>query len=134
MENLCDIGIVHRDLKASNIFVSPGEYEKDDIIRYHKSRKVEVNEDVAYDEFWVFVGDYESLDGVVGTGFWRPPEELKAVKEDIRLTYTRAVDVYGYGMVCYELLTGHIPFQCEGVRRTDYDAVLSGRRQSCLTT
>jgi hypothetical protein len=36
--------------------------------------------------------------------------------------------VYGFGMVCYELLTGHIPFQCEGVQRTDYDAVLSGRR------
>jgi serine/threonine protein kinase len=64
----------------------------------------------------------------VGTGFWRPPEVLKALKEDIRPTYTTAVDVYGFGMVCYELLTGHIPFQCEGVRRTDYDAVLSGRR------
>jgi serine/threonine protein kinase len=64
----------------------------------------------------------------VGTGFWRPPEVLKAVKEDIRPTFTTAADVYGFGMVCYELLTGHIPFQCEGVLRTDYDAVLSGRR------
>jgi serine/threonine protein kinase len=53
---------------------------------------------------------------------------LKAVKEDIRPTYTPAVDVYGFGMVCYELLTGHIPFQYEGIRRPDYDVVLSGRR------
>jgi serine/threonine protein kinase len=128
MENLRVIGIIHRSLKASDIFVVPGEYEKDGRVRYHNSRKVELKEDLAYDWFFVCVGDYEGSNGVVGTGFWRPPEVLKAVKEDIRPTYTTAVDVYGFGMVCYELLTGHIPFQCEGVRRSDYDAVLSGRR------
>ncbi len=128
MANLCAKGIIHRDLKASNIFVTPVEYTKKGHSRIHNSRKVELKEDLAYDRFWVFVGDYETSDGVVGTGFWRPPEVLKAVKKGIRPTYTPAVDVYGFGMVCYELLTGHIPFQCEGVRRTDYDAVLSGRR------
>jgi serine/threonine protein kinase len=128
MKNLSAKGIIHRDLKASNIFVTPVEYTKKGHTRIHNSRKVELKEDLAYDRFWVFVGDYETSDGVVGTGFWRPPEVLKAVKKDIRPTYTPAVDVYGFGMVCYELLTGHIPFQCEGVRRTDYDAVLSGRR------
>jgi serine/threonine protein kinase len=128
MEDLCVIGIIHRDLKASNIFVSPLEFLKQGQTRIHHSRKVELKEDLAYDWFMVRVGDYESSDGVVGTGFWRPPEVLKAVKERIRPTFTTAVDVYGFGMVCYELLTGHIPFQCEGVRRTDYDAVLSGRR------
>ncbi|KAH9576749.1 hypothetical protein CY35_01G180000 [Sphagnum magellanicum] len=128
MKSLWRIGIIHRDLKASNIFVSPGEYDEDGSIRYQHSRKVELKEDLAYDRFSVYVGDYESSDGVVGTGFWRPPEVLKAVKEDITPTYTSAVDVYGFGMVCYELLTGHIPFQCEGLQRTDYDAVLSGRR------
>ncbi|CAM6044415.1 unnamed protein product, partial [Sphagnum compactum] len=128
MENLCEIGIIHRDLKASNIFVLPGEYEKDGRIRYHNSREVELKEDLAYDWFLVYVGDYESSDCVVGTGFWRPPEVLKAVKERITPTFTAAVDVYSFGMVCYELLTGYIPFECEGVRRTDYDAVLSGGR------
>jgi serine/threonine protein kinase len=128
MEYLCVIGIIHRDLKASNIFVDPVELDEDGRERFHNSRKVELKEDLAYDWFSAYVGDYESSDGVVGTGFWRPPEVLKAVKEDIRPIYTTAVDVYGFGMVCYELLTGHIPFQCEGVRRTDYDAVLSGRR------
>jgi serine/threonine protein kinase len=128
MDNLCKFGIIHRDLKASNIFVSPAELEKNGRMRIHKSRKVELKEVFPYDDFSVYVGDYESSDGVVGTGFWRPPEVLKAVKEDIRPTYTPAADVYGFGIVCYELLTGHIPFQCEDVRRTDYDAVLSGRR------
>ncbi|KAH9576744.1 hypothetical protein CY35_01G179500 [Sphagnum magellanicum] len=128
MEDLCAIGIVHRDLKASNIFVSSLETDKNGYNVYENSRKVELKEDLAYAGFMVYVGDYESSDGVVGTGFWRPPEVLKALKERITATYTTAVDVYGFGMVCYELLTGHIPFQCEGVRRTDYDAVLSGRR------
>jgi len=128
MENLCEIGIIHRDLKASNIFVLPGEDEKDGIIRYHNSRKVELKEGLLYDWFLVYVGDFATSDGVVGTGFWRPPEVLKALKEGIMPTYTPAVDVYGFGMVCYELLTGHIPFQCEGVRTVHYDVVLSGRR------
>jgi serine/threonine protein kinase len=128
MDNLCKIGIIHRDLKASNIFVSPVERTKDGKLRIQNSRKVELKEDLAYDRFFTYVGDYESSDSVVGTAFWRPPEVLKSLKEHIRPAYTTAADVYGFGMVCYELLTGHIPFQFEGVRFSDYDAVLSGRR------
>jgi serine/threonine protein kinase len=127
MIELCGMGIIHRDLKASNILVTPVGDTIDGTIRI-KSRNVKLKEDLSCDWFYVYLGDYESSDGVVGTGFWRPPEVLKALKEDIRPTYTTAADVYGFGMVCYELLTGHTPFQCEGVRMSDYDAVLSGRR------
>jgi serine/threonine protein kinase len=78
---------------------------------------------------WVFdikVGDYESSDGVVGTGFWRAPEVLKALRDGTEVEYSAAVDVYGFGMVCYELLSSQIPFQ--GHRLSDYNLVLSGRR------
>jgi serine/threonine protein kinase len=30
---------------------------------------------------------------------------------DLRLVYSPAVDVYGVGMVFYEILTGQIPFE-----------------------
>jgi serine/threonine protein kinase len=78
---------------------------------------------------WVFdikVGDYESSDGVVGTGFWRAPEVLKALRDGTEVEYSAAMDVYGFGMVCYELLSSQIPFQ--GHPLSDYNLVLSGLR------
>ncbi|CAK9234330.1 unnamed protein product [Sphagnum troendelagicum] len=78
---------------------------------------------------WVFdikVGDYESSDGVAGTGFWRAPEVLKALRDGTEVEYSAAVDVYGFGMVCYELLSCQIPFQ--GHPLSDYNLVLSRRR------
>jgi hypothetical protein len=97
--------IVHRDLKASNVLVMK---EKN----------------------WTFVADFECSVGVVGTGFWRAPEILQACKDknvskrpDI---FTKQADVYSYGMTCYEILTGKLPF--EGRPVWDFDLVLNGDR------
>ncbi|KAH8955474.1 hypothetical protein BDL97_08G140700 [Sphagnum fallax] len=115
-------GLIHKDLKASNIFVSPHDSKQGFIT----SRNVKLERDLASDHIWMSVGDYESSNGVVGTAFWRAPEVLKALRDNITPTYSAAVDVYGFGMVCYELLTGLIPFQ--GHSLSDYELVLSGGR------
>lgn len=69
--------------------------------------------------------DFE-MGGAAGTGFWRSPEVLRAVKDGVRPILTRETDVYGFAMVCYEILTGFFPLQ--GYRLSDYEIVLSGQR------
>jgi hypothetical protein len=45
--------------------------------------------------FYIKMADYESSDGVIGTGFWRPPEVLHALKDGVVVpTYTCGRCVY----------------------------------------
>ncbi|KAG0561561.1 hypothetical protein KC19_9G073500 [Ceratodon purpureus] len=95
LEWLHNHDIIHRDLKASNV-----------LVREYKRRWL---------KWHCFVADYECSIGVVGTGFFRAPEILQACKERMASqrpkVFTRAGDVYAYGMTCYEVLTGKLPFE-----------------------
>ncbi|KAG0554605.1 hypothetical protein KC19_12G104400 [Ceratodon purpureus] len=95
MNQLHSYGIVHRDLKASNVLVKTSRPRGDCLICY--------------------VADFESSVGVVGTGFWRAPEILQACRErnvNNRPDYfSKSADAYSYGMTYYEVLTGRVPFQ-----------------------
>lgn len=76
--------------------------------------------DAQCDDFACVIADFESSIGIVGTGFWRAPEILKAVNNRSvePLMFTQQTDVYSYGMTCYEIITGRLPF--EDRRRSDY--------------
>ena len=105
-------GVIHRDLKASNVLVDSG-----------------YGVDPRDETFECKIADFESSVGVVGTGFWRAPEILRAVRDgEVKLLdlFTQESDVYSYAMTCYEILTGGLPFH--GHPRTDYDFVLNGGR------
>ncbi|KAH9541027.1 hypothetical protein CY35_14G038000 [Sphagnum magellanicum] len=120
MEDLHQCDLIHADLKASNILVTP-------VIMDPQGEEVDGSQQgLESMYFYVKIADFETSDGVVGTRFWRAPEVLQAVKNGVKPILSPAADVYSYGMLCYELLTGHIPF--EECARSDYDVVLSGKR------
>jgi serine/threonine protein kinase len=120
MEDLHRCDVIHADLKASNILVTP-------VIMDPEGEEVDRSQQALESMyFYVKIGDFETSDGVVGTRFWRAPEVLQAVKNGVKPRLSPAADVYSYGMLCYELLTGHTPFEECGW--SDYDVVLSGKR------
>ncbi|KAG0603205.1 hypothetical protein M758_10G074700 [Ceratodon purpureus] len=95
LEWLHNRDIIHRDLKASNV-----------LVREFKT---------TWPKWLCFVADYECSIGVVGTRFFRAPEILQACKEGMASqkseVFSRAADVYAYGMTCYEVLVGKLPFE-----------------------
>ena len=113
MESLHRHKIIHRDLKASNVFIHWREKNA-----FHP----------VHNPFVCIVGDFECSVGVVGTGYWRAPEILQAVQAcDIRShLFSEKSDVYSFAMTCYEVLTGCIPF--ENFSGICYDPVIQGKR------
>ncbi|CAK9868881.1 unnamed protein product [Sphagnum jensenii] len=99
MKKLHECGIIHKDLKASNVLVGAVAFG------------------CTNNWMWkdVKLGDYESSDSVVGgTGFFRAPEVLRAVRDGANVEYSTAVDVYGFGMLCYERCWDENPLQRPG--------------------
>ena len=85
---LHDHGVVHRDLKPANIFVEHGHLKIGD---YGLSRRISASQG----------GD---VTRGVGTPYYMAPE----IKNG---NYSTSIDVYACGVILYEMLTGHPPFE-----------------------
>jgi hypothetical protein len=87
---LHDQGVVHRDLKPANIFVEHGQLKIGD---YGLSRRMSSSQG-------------GELTRGVGTPHYMAPE----IKNG---NYTRTIDIYACGVILFEMLTGHPPFDGE---------------------
>jgi len=96
LEYLRDWGIVHGDLKAVNILISPSL----------RACLADFGLATARDSNPTVITDM-STNRPAGTLRWQAPELLGG-DENSRTTF--ATDVYAFAMVCYEMFSGTIPF------------------------
>jgi len=87
-------GVLHRDVKPSNILLTQGGgvYMAD----FGLARMTEAGESTM------------SQDMIMGTPQYISPEQAKGVKE-----LDGRTDIYSFGIVVYEMLTGQVPFQSD---------------------
>ena len=88
MEYIHSQGVIHRDLKPENVLIDEDSHLK--IADFGIACEEAVCDLLADDQ---------------GTYRWMAPEMIK------RKSYGRKVDVYSFGLMLWELLTGTIPYE-----------------------
>eukprot|EP00249_Psilotum_nudum_P017529 c26373_g2_i1 orf=695-1699(+) len=88
MEYLHSLGFIHRDLKSDNLLIATDKSIK---IADFGVARIEVQT--------------EGMTPETGTYRWMAPEMIQ------HRSYNHKVDVYSFGIVLWELITGNLPFQ-----------------------
>jgi eukaryotic-like serine/threonine-protein kinase len=94
-------GVVHRDLKASNVIITPSGRLK--VLDFGISRRLEPGR--ASDGTTVLDESWESQQTFTGTLPYVAPEILKGQEADARS------DIWSLGVLLYEMSAGHRPFR-----------------------
>ena len=99
-------GIIHRDLKPANIKITPEEKVK--VLDFGLAKAIETETTAANVANSPTLSMMATNAGVVfGTAAYMSPEQAKGFAADHRS------DVFSFGVVLYEMLTGRQPFQGE---------------------
>lgn len=86
-------GVVHRDLKPDNILLDEGPAgDRVKLVDFGLSKALDGSQDMT------------GAGEVLGTPHYMAPEQVRGDAVDAR------TDIYSFGVVLYEMFTGHIPF------------------------
>ncbi|MCM2314124.1 MAG: serine/threonine-protein kinase [Thermoanaerobaculia bacterium] len=108
LEAAHDRGIIHRDLKPANVMVDEDGLVK--VLDFGLAKALDVDEestDVTNSPTMVRVASHSGV--ILGTAAYMSPEQAKGKRVD------RRADIWAYGVVLYEMLTGERIFGGETV-------------------
>jgi eukaryotic-like serine/threonine-protein kinase len=100
-----EAGVVHRDIKPENIMLRPDGYVKVLDFGIAKLAEQEVPVTVPTDEALFLVET--NLGSILGTVRYMSPEQAYGAPVD------KGTDIWSFGVVLYEMVTGHAPFTGE---------------------
>ncbi|MCH2136826.1 MAG: serine/threonine protein kinase [Phycisphaerales bacterium] len=113
-------GVVHRDLKPANILVTSSGEPK--LIDFGVAR--------ATDSDQAAITQMTNVGQLIGTVQYMSPEQCDADPEDI----DARSDVYSLGVVMYELLSDHLPYDLQGAALHEVVRVIKEDAPTSLST